>query len=48
MNVALLDIDVHDPAKLKRVAGFTGEERTEFRRFFEGEEPVFVDSFRKF
>lgn len=46
LNVALLDIDIHDPKRNKKTAGFTDQERAEFRKYFDNEN--FVDTLRMF
>jgi exodeoxyribonuclease III len=35
LNCAFLDIDVYDPKKCKKVAGFTDEERAVFKQYFD-------------
>lgn len=45
LNCALLDIDVHTPKTCVKTAGFTPQERQEFRKLFEH---GLVDSFREF
>lgn len=46
LNVAIMDIDVHNPKGNKKTAGFTNEERNSFRRVLD--EHKFTDSFRHF
>lgn len=45
LNVSILDIDVHDPKRMKKKAGFTKEEREEFQKVLDY---GFIDTFRKF
>ncbi|KAL0482630.1 AP endonuclease [Acrasis kona] len=46
LNVAILDIDVHNPKGNKNTAGFTDQERNSFRKLID--EHKYIDSFRHF
>ena len=46
LNVANEDIDIHNPKGNKRTAGFTDEERTEFKNYLNDSKLKLIDTYR--
>jgi exodeoxyribonuclease III len=46
LNVANEDIDIHNPKGNKRTAGFTDEERTEFKKYLNNNNLKLIDTYR--